>query len=106
MIVDVACEDDTIQIAKTVCEQRDTYIVHFLEKNAHGLYDFVDEPEEVHKDAISGFYDVDELEDTNLYTKVPLGYAIIDDSEDEDYECSDEESDDDDVSLMDEDEDE
>lgn len=106
MIVDVSCEDGTTQIARTVLENQDTYIVSFLEKNKHHLYDFVDEHEVIHKDSISGFYDVEELEDTGLYVKVPLGYELIDDSEDEDYECSDEEDDDDDESLVDEDEEE
>ena len=106
MIVDVECEDGTTQIARTVLENQDAYIVNFLEKNKHNFYDFVDEQEVIHKDSVSGFYDVDELEDTHLYVKVPLGYELIDDSEDEDYECSDEDEDDDDVSLVDEDEDE
>lgn len=105
MIVDVACEDGTTQIARTVLENQDTYIVSFLEKNKHNLYDFVDE-REVPKDSVSGFYDVEELEDTGLYVKIPLGYELIDDSEDEDYECSEDDDDDDDESLVDEDEDE
>jgi hypothetical protein len=33
MIVDVECEDGTIQIARTVLENQDSYIVQFLEKN-------------------------------------------------------------------------
>lgn len=108
MIVDVACEDGTTQIARTVLENQDTYIVSFLEKNKYNLYDFVDEKEVIPKDSVSGFYDVEELEDTGLYVKVPLGYELIDDSEDEDYECSedDDEDDDDDESLVDENEDE
>ena len=86
-------------------ENQDTYVVNFLEKNKYNFYDFVDNQEVISKDSVSGFYDVDELEDTNLYVKVPLGYDLIDDSEDEDYECSDDsEDDDDDISLVDEDE--
>jgi hypothetical protein len=40
--------------------------------------------------------------------KIPQGYEFIDDSEDEDFECStsDEEDTDDDVSLVDEEEEE
>ena len=54
---------------------------------------------------MSGFYDVDTLEDTDLFAKFPQGYVLLDDSEDEDFECSDEESSEsDDVSLVDEDE--
>ena len=55
---------------------------------------------------MSGFYDVDTLEETDLFAKFPQGYVLLDDSEDEDFECStsDEEDTDDDVSLVDEDE--
>ena len=105
MIIDVECEDGTIQIARTVLENQDSYLVNFLEKNRYNLYDFVDETEEVSKDSVSGFYDVDELEDTHLYAKVPQGYELIDDSEDEDYECSEDDDSEDDISLVDENED-
>jgi hypothetical protein len=105
MIIDVECEDGTIQIARTVLENQDSYLVNFLEKNKYNFYDFVDETEEVSKDSVSGFYDVDELEDTQLYAKVPQGYELIDDSEDEDYECSDDDESEDDISLVDENED-
>jgi len=49
---------------------------------------------------------VDTLEDTGLFVKCPQGYEFIDDSEDEDFECTDSDEDDseDDVSLVDEDE--
>ena len=108
MIIDVECEDGTTQIARTVLENQDSYLVNFLEKNKYNFYDFVDETEEVSKDSVSGFYDVNTLEETHLYAKVPQGYELIDDSEDEDYECSDEDEtdDDDDISLLDEDEEE
>lgn len=104
MIVDVRCEDGTIQIAQTVLESEDSYTVHFLERNKHNFYEFVDECEEVPKESVSGFYDVDTLEDTDLFAKFPQGYVLLDDSEDEDFECStsDEEDTDDDVSLVDE----
>ena|SRR6056300_1180308 len=104
MIVDIDCEDGTTQIARTVLENTDTYIVNFLERNKFKLYDFVDQEEEVNKSSVSGFYDVDNLEDTDLFVKTPNGYELIDDSEDEDYECSEEEDSDDDISLIDEDE--
>jgi len=105
MIVDIDCEDGTTQIARTVLENTDTYIVNFLERNKFKLYDFVDQEEEVNKSSVSGFYDVDNLEDTDLFVKTHNGYELIDDSEDEDYECSEEEDSDDDISLIDEDED-
>ena len=105
MIVDVTCEDDTIQIARVIHEHEDTYTINFLEQKKPGIYDFSAETEVVPKDSISGFYDVDELEDTELYAKVQGGYELIDDSEDEDYVCSDEEEDsDEEESLIDEDE--
>ena len=107
MIVDVRCEDGTTQIAKTLLESEDSYRVQFLERNKYNLYEFVDECEDVPREAVSGFYDVENLEDTHLFARHPQGYELIDDSEDEDFECSDEESSEsDDVSLVDEDEDE
>lgn len=107
MIVDVDCEDGTTQIARTVAETDESYTVQFLEKNRYNLYEFVHTDEEIAKDAVSGFYDVDELEETHLFAKHPHGYELIDDSEDEDFECSEEDySDSEDESLVDEDEDE
>ena len=107
MIVDVDCEDGTTQIARTVIENQDSYIVNFLEKNKFNLYDFTNVDEEVAKESVSGFYDVDELEDTHLFARHPQGYELIDDSDDEDFECSeDESSESEDESLVDEEEDE
>ena len=107
MIVDIDCEDGTTQIARTVLENTDTYIVNFLERNKFKLYDFIDKEEEVNKASVSGFYDVNELEDTGLFAKHPQGYELIDDSEDEDFECSEEDSSEsEDESLVDEDEEE
>jgi len=107
MIVDVDCEDGTTQIARTVTENHDSYIVNFLEKNKFNLYDFTNVDEEVAKESVSGFYDVDELEDTHLFARHPQGYELIDDSEDEDFECSeDESSESEDESLVDEEEEE
>jgi hypothetical protein len=104
MIVDIQCEDDTVQIAKIVGDDEETYKVVFLEKIKPCLYDFCKEDEVIHKDAVSGFYDVENLEETGLYARVRGGYELIDDSEDEDFEVSesDEEDSEDDVSLVDE----
>lgn len=106
MIIDVNCEDGSTQIARTVLENQDTYVVNFLEKNKYNFYDFIDENETIHKDSISGYYDVDNLEDTQLFVKVPHGYELIDDSEDEDFKCEDVDTDEseDDISLVDENE--
>ena len=70
MIVDIDCEDGTTQIARTVLENTDTYIVNFLERNKFKLYDFIDKEEEVNKASVSGFYDVNELEDTGLLLSI------------------------------------
>lgn len=104
MIIDVQCDDDTIQIARIVSETSDTYSVQFLEKNKYHMYDFSDTVEVINKDSVSGFYDTDDLEKTHLYAKGPNGYELIDDSEDEDYTASDTESEESesDVSLEDE----
>jgi len=106
MIVDVQFEDETVQIARIIHEHGDMYAVNFLEKE-NNVYNFSLDTELVPKDAISGFYDVGNLEETELYVKVPGGYDLLDDSEDEDYVCSEEdesESDSEsDISLEDED---
>ena len=106
MIVDVQFEDETVQIARIIHEHGDMYAVNFLEKE-NNVYNFSVDTELVPKDAISGFYDVENLEETELYVKVPGGYDLLDDSEDEDYVCSEEdesESDSEsDISLEDED---
>lgn len=105
MIVDVQCEDTSVQIAKIISEPApELYKVRFIEKLKPCLYDFCKEDEMIQKDTVSGFYDVENLEDTYLYAKVPGGYELIDDSEDEDFEISesDEEESEDDVSLVDE----
>ena len=89
MIVDVRCEDDTVQIARIVHEHAGMQAVNFLEEKKRGVYDFSSVTELICKEAISGFYDVDNLEDTDLYYKTDDGYELVDDSEDEDYECTD-----------------
>jgi len=108
MIIDVKCDDGTTQIARTVLETDTTYTVNFLERNKYHLYDFMNINEVINKEAVSGFYDTDDLEKTHLYAKNPNGYELVDDSEDEDYTYSDIENDSEsesDVSLVDEDED-
>ena len=87
MIVDVHCEDDTVQIARIVDEHSDSYSITFLEPKGHGVYDFSSETELIPKESISGFYDTEMLEDTDLYMKVQGGYVLMDDSEDEDFVC-------------------
>ena len=84
MIVDVQCEDDTIQIAELVS---DTEVI-FLTKLENGLYDFEDDITVIPAESICGWYDCKTLEETDLFMKVPGGYALLDDSEDEDFEYS------------------
>lgn len=90
MIIDVNCEDESIQIAKIDHEHPGANIVavRFLKRICSDLYNFSEEVESISSESISGFYDVDNLEDTGLYFKVPGGYTPVDDSEDEDYICS------------------
>ena len=105
MIVDVHCEDDTIQIARIVHEHSGMYAINFLEPKRQGIYDFSNETELVPKESISGFYDTDSLEDTDLYMKVQGGYVLRDDSDDEDFICS-ESDESESESLVDEEDDE
>ena len=107
MLVDVNCDDGTVQIARIVKDGDDTCTVRFLERIKSNLYEFTKTDDVVEKSSISGFYDTDDLEKTLLYVKVANGYELIDDSEDEDFTCSESDSeseDEDDVSLVDEDE--
>ena len=107
MIIDIKCEDDTVQIARIVHEGQDEYGVNFLDRVHSGVYDFSQGVETINKHSVSGFYDVDDLEKTGLYVRTPRGYELIDDSEDEDFTCSDVESEEsEDESLVDENEDE
>lgn len=103
MIVDVRFEDDSVEIAQIVGEDSDMYVVHFLQKE-NNVYNFSLDPELVPKEAVAGFYDVDKLEDTGIYIKVPGGYDLVDDSEDEDFICTEEdEEESESESLVDED---
>ena len=49
MIIDVECEDGTTQIARTIAETEDQYIVQFLEKTIDKFYRFSVEDEEIMK---------------------------------------------------------
>lgn len=92
MFVDIQCEDESIQIADLIRDEN-TYDVEvrFLRRIKSNLYDFEDEISIVPKESVCGWYDTENLEDTELFVKVNGGYELIDDSEDEDYECSEEE---------------
>ena len=88
MIVDISCDDDTTQIARIVNENQDEYAINFLERVHSGVFDFNPKVEVVNKQSVSGFYDVNDLEKTGLYIHTTRGYELIDDSEDEDFTCS------------------
>jgi len=103
MIVDVQCDDHSVHIAKIVKDCGDSCSVKFLERIHSSVFNFSDQVEMIERDSISGFYDVENLEDTGIYVHTQRGYELIDDSEDEDFTCSDVESEEsDDVSLIDE----
>ncbi len=104
MIIDVQCDDHNVHIAKLVKDCGGSCEVKFLERIHSSVFNFSDHVEMIEKDSISGFYDVENLEETGIYTRTKRGYELIDDSEDEDFTCSDIESEEsDDVSLVDED---
>jgi hypothetical protein len=102
MFVDVQCEDDTIQIAKFIS---DTEVI-FLTKVGNGLYDFEDDITVIPKESICGWYDCKTLEETDLFMKASGGYALLDDSDDEEYVCSDEDESESESLVDDADEDE
>ena len=106
MFVDVNCEDDTIQIAELIRDENthDAEVI-FLKRIKSNLYDFEDDITVIPREAICGWYDTEKLEDTGIYVKVPDGYDLVDDSEDEDYVCS-EEDESESESLVDEDDEE
>jgi hypothetical protein len=106
MFVDVNCEDDTIQIAELIRDENthDAEVI-FLKRIKSNLYDFEDDITVIPREAICGWYDTEKLEDTGIYVKVPGGYDLVHDSEDEDYVCS-EEDESESESLVDEDDEE
>jgi len=105
MLVDIQCDDDTVQIADLIRDENTHDVeVRFIKRVKSGLYDFEDEISVVPKEAVCGWYDTDNLEETGIFVKVPGGYDLVDDSEDEDYVCSEEDDDSDSESLVDEDE--
>lgn len=108
MIIDVQCENDTTQIAKVYHNDGDTYTVRFLERRGSNVFCFSKSEETITKDMISGFYDVENLEDTGHFTKERDGvFAPYNESDDEDFVCSESESEESDecISLVDEDDD-
>ena len=60
MLVDVNCDDGTVQIARIVKDEDDTCTVRFLERIKSNLYEFTTD-DVVEKSSISA-YDTDDLE--------------------------------------------
>ena len=107
MIVDIQFEDDTVHIADLIRDENTHDVeVRFLKRIKSNLYDFEEEISVIPRESVCGWYDVENLEDTGIYVKLPNGYDLLDDSEDEDYTCSEEDDDSESESLVDEDEDE
>ena len=102
MFVDVKCDDDTIQIAEFIS---DTEVI-FLTKVGNGLYNFEDDITIIPAESICGWYDCKTLEETDLFMKASGGYALLDDSDDEEYVCSDEDESESESLVDDADEDE
>lgn len=104
MLVDVRCEDDSIQIADLVRDENGYEAeVRFLAVVKGSIFDFEDDISVIPVESICGWYDTDNLEDTELFVKVDGGYELIDDSDDEDFEYS-ETDESESESLVDEDE--
>jgi len=92
MIVDIQFEDGGVSIAKILSEIEDNYEVCFLLKDLdRDLYYFDTQSEMVPKESVSGFYDVNNLEDTALYTRVDDKYYETGD--DSDYSPGDTDTD-------------
>ena len=106
-LVDVLVEEEdeeVTQLAKIVAETEKTYHLKFLTPRVTGLYKYDNEPIEVDKECISGFYDSTDERDAG-FIKVEGGYQPMDEYDD-DYEPSEseDETDSDDESLIDSDE--
>ena len=106
MFVDVNCEDDTIQIAELIRDENthDAEVI-FLKRIKSNLYEFEDDIVVIPRESICGWYDSEKLEETGIYVKNENGYELVDDSEDEDFVCSESEESESE-SLVDEDDDE
>src|SRR5210317_365552 len=103
MIVDVAFEDGSVSMCRVLQELNDyEYLVEEFVCRRNGTCKFSEETQTISKDAVCGYYDVMNVEDTGLYKKVAEGvYEPIYDS-DEDYEMSSDEESESDISLDDE----
>lgn len=103
-IVDVNFDDGVVSICKIKEDTGDYYVINELIYMGNGLYTFKLQDDTILKSSVNGFYDVDDIELTGMYTRVSDNvYERVDES-DEDYEVSSEDYSDteSDVSLEDE----
>jgi len=103
MLIDVETTSGT-SLAKIIQEKKNTYIVSYMSYKKKGLYDY-EEPCEIEKECVSGYYNTDDTESAAGFIKVEGGYNLLDDSDD-DYEPSEtsESESDSELSLVDENE--
>jgi hypothetical protein len=90
MLVDVETTSGT-SLAKIVQKNKDTVVVRYLSYKKKGLYDYED-PCEIDRECISGFYNPEDTEESAGFKKVDGGYILLDNSDDDDYTPSDSES--------------
>jgi len=92
MIVDVSFEDGSISICKILEELNENeYLVDEFICKRDGTCYFSGFTQSVPKECVSGYYDVVNIEDTGLYTKIGDNLYEPVDTSDEDYEESSEE---------------
>jgi hypothetical protein len=84
-LIDVVLQDNVISLARVLEDMGPTLMVQLLKKNKKDVYEFVEYPEEIPRESISGFYDTDDLEKTGLFIKTEYGYEEVSES-DSDYE--------------------
>ena len=103
-LIDVVLSEDVVSLARIIEDLGTSVKVQILNKNHGGIYIFDEEEEHVPKEAICGYYDTDDLEETGLYIKTRFGYEQVSES-DSDYEPDEDDDDDescDSLSLSDE----
>jgi hypothetical protein len=86
-VIDVEYEDGTVNIAKIVSDENTEYMVKPLVNVYDYVYKFSRFPHSIPKEAVAGFYDTTNLEDTGLFSKIDDTYYESLDTSDCDYEC-------------------
>lgn len=90
-IVDVEYECGLVDIAKIIEDTGDSYVVSHLAQTDDLRYRFSRFSYAIPKEAVSGFYDTTDLEDTGLYRKIDDVYyeAVMSTDSDYEYESDD-----------------